>query len=170
MVMKNLYIIIFIFVIPKCGFAFVCNPDSVTKIELIFDYKSFISVQESRYAWLGLREGGFPTTKEMRITDMTTISDIMSDICNAEKYQDLNYDVYDPAVELKEIGNKCLADYIPLTPPIEGIMLIYTSDNMCPELLWLYGLEFDRGKTRYKLPKEFWTSIYSRYTESLSGN
>ena len=129
-----------------------CEIDSIDKIEIWSSRGIFTPLRLSRSLWIKTMWRN-PGSKEIVVMDQDSISTIMSEFCKAEKTQSLAYNVYDAAE--KVINLRQMTAYQPITPEINGLMIIYYK-NKSPEIIWLYHNEFDRNTARYKIPENFW--------------
>lgn len=157
--MNSLKCLLLTLILLICGemHAFECNPHLVERIEAYSSYRVFTE-GKTRFTWI--EEISKSWWEKHTVTSPKQIELLMTILCESEKIEDLSYDVYDPAVEIKIISPFGITFQMPITPWVIGSLFIYFKGLKSPELIWLYTGEFDRGKARYQLPSDFWELLY----------
>ncbi|RXE63568.1 hypothetical protein [Muribaculum intestinale] len=156
--------IILALLLPVDGNAFVCNPDSVEKIEVYSSYRVFSPVPYTRYSWVE----NISNWEKIVITNKKTQSQIIDSFCHANKIFDLGYDVYNPEVSLDIYDNLTETVYYPKKLSVDGMMIIYAKGRR-PEVLWLGIHSFDRERECYQMPDNFWELLYPDSIHPISG-
>ncbi|WP_295731838.1 hypothetical protein [uncultured Muribaculum sp.] len=141
--------------------AFCCDSDSIEKIEIVSTYGIFYPVGFTRFSWINDISRDDHSWRRAVITSPKKLEEIMTILCQANKIEDLDYDVYDPAVKIVSDKKLGLIWSKPITPWVDGTMVIYVKGRKIPELIWLYIRRFDRGKARYELPAYFFELLHS---------
>lgn len=151
-----LYVILIFSLLPRVGNAQCSRTMPVEKIEICSIGKVFTPIQLSRFSWVELWKS--KGCIKRYITDKKDIDWIICNLEQSYKIEDLDYDVYSPAV--KEVDVIGFIEYRPITPEIRGIMLLYVQNNPLPEIIWLNISTFDRKSERYQLSDDFWEYIH----------
>lgn len=153
------YLLLFTLILLICGkmHAFECSSESVERIEAYSSYRVFTE-GKTRFTWI--EEISKSWWEKHTVTSPKQIESLIKNLCESEKIEDLPYDVYEPAVEIRIISPLGVTFQMPITPWVTGTLFVYFKGHKSPELIWLYTGEFDRGKERYRLSSDFWELLY----------